>query len=85
MPEEMLSGVFGRFVRTDASRAASPSGAGLGLTIALRIVEAHGGRMWAANDGGTVVSCTLPRGPLQPDAAGEEADRGTVDGGETRG
>jgi len=34
----------------------------LGLAIAKGIVEAHGGRIWAANepDGGTTVSFTIP-------------------------
>lgn len=37
-------------------------GSGLGLAIAKGIVEAHGGRIWAANepDGGTTVSFTIP-------------------------
>jgi two-component system, OmpR family, sensor histidine kinase KdpD len=40
----------------------SARGAGLGLTICRSIIEAHGGRMWAANrpGGGAIFSFTIP-------------------------
>ena len=40
----------------------SARGAGLGLTICRSIIEAHGGRIWAANrpEGGAVFSFTIP-------------------------
>ena len=41
-PED-LPRLFDRFYRVDPSRARSAGGAGLGLTIARRLVEAHGG------------------------------------------
>ena len=41
-PED-LPRLFDRFYRADPSRDRSTGGAGLGLTIARRLVEAHGG------------------------------------------
>ena len=40
----------------------APTGAGLGLTIARGLVQAHGGRLWAENhpEGGAVFQFTLP-------------------------
>jgi signal transduction histidine kinase len=45
-----------------ASPIGTPTGAGLGLTIARGLVQAHGGRLWAENhpDGGAIFQFTLP-------------------------
>ncbi len=45
-PEDLLR-VFDRFYRTDPSRSRDTGGTGLGLTIARRLVEAHGGSIEA--------------------------------------
>jgi signal transduction histidine kinase len=57
-----LPNIFERFYRVDKSRARSTGGSGLGLTIAKRLVEAHGGRIWAESEPGkgSTFSFTLP-------------------------
>jgi two-component system sensor histidine kinase KdpD len=51
--------IFEKFYQVSPGSA---RGAGLGLTICRSIIEAHGGRIWAANreDGGTIFSFTIP-------------------------
>ena len=52
IPPEHLKNIFTRFYRVDKSRSrASGGGSGIGLTIARLLVEAHGGRIWAASEG----------------------------------
>jgi two-component system sensor histidine kinase BaeS len=45
IPAEDLPMIFERFYRVDKSRTRATGGTGLGLTIAKRLVEAHGGRI----------------------------------------
>lgn len=47
-----LSRVFERFYRTDASRNSSKGGSGIGLSIVKKIIEDHGGYIWATSKEG---------------------------------
>ncbi|MDQ6825325.1 MAG: ATP-binding protein [Candidatus Eremiobacteraeota bacterium] len=54
--------VFDRFYRADPSRDRGTGGHGIGLAIAKRFVEAHGGTIWASNDisGGALFTVSVP-------------------------
>jgi heavy metal sensor kinase len=62
-PDE-LPKIFDRFYRVDKARSRAHGGAGIGLSIAQRIVQMHGGRIEAASEGvtgrGTTFSVWLP-------------------------
>lgn len=44
-----LPNIFTRFYRTDASRNSSTGGSGIGLSIVKKIIEEHGGKIWATS------------------------------------
>jgi two-component system sensor histidine kinase CpxA len=62
VPEKDLQRLFDPFYRVDPSRDHKRSGYGLGLAIASRIIERHGGTLQARNrtGGGLAVSFRLP-------------------------
>jgi len=41
--------IFERFYRTDTSRNSATGGSGIGLSIVKRIIEEHGGKIWASS------------------------------------
>lgn len=76
LPSEVVAQVFDRFYRSDSSRSRHAGGAGLGLSIARSIVEAHGGSIGveSASPGGTTFWIRLP----VTEAAGRPAPPGDL-------
>jgi two-component system, OmpR family, phosphate regulon sensor histidine kinase PhoR len=50
VPDDQRERIFERFYQVDTSRSGSQGGSGLGLAICKHIVEAHGGKIWAAGN-----------------------------------
>jgi PAS domain S-box-containing protein len=74
MTEEQLSHMFDEFYKADEARHDFDS-SGLGLAICKRIVEKHGGKIWAESQGegkGTTMFFTLPM-------SSKKADDGKID------
>lgn len=47
--QKELPYIFDRFYRTDSSRNSSKGGSGIGLSIVKKIIEDHGGKIWATS------------------------------------
>jgi len=56
-----ISCIFDRFYRTDTSRNSAMGGSGIGLSIVRKIIEDHGGKVWATSkeNTGTVMYFVL--------------------------
>jgi signal transduction histidine kinase len=65
IPDRDMANLFEPFYRIDRSRSKKTGGYGLGLSIARRIVEAHGGTIAAENNvrRGASFVVTLPKPP----------------------
>lgn len=62
IPEEHIDKIFNRFYQVDQARSAETGGAGLGLQICKRIIDAHDGSIEAKNnaDKGITIRVSLP-------------------------
>jgi len=75
VPDAALGRLFDHLYRTDEARTRSTGGAGLGLAIGKRIVEAHGGSIRAAHAslGGLCIEVRLPLSGFRDDGQRGEA------------
>jgi signal transduction histidine kinase len=61
IPEHLIGDIFNPFVRVDSSRNSKTGGSGLGLPIAMKIAEAHGGDLTLRSEGkGCTFTITIP-------------------------
>ena len=68
IPADKLNSIFERFQQVDSSDSRKKGGTGLGLTICRKIVEQHGGEIWAESQlgKGSRFYFTVPRAPVMP-------------------
>lgn len=89
IPAEEQERIFDEFQQAPVAHAAGrPEGAGLGLTLARRFVEMHGGRLWVESEvgRGSRFILTLPAaaGSGPPPAGAEVSPNGSAVRGATR-
>jgi PAS domain S-box-containing protein len=81
IPQEMLTSVFEMFTQVGGAGHRGQGGLGIGLTLVRRLVELHGGRVWAESDGLKCGSTFVVRLPVaaadaaaQPPSSQERLD-----------
>ncbi len=81
IPSEKLEVIFQEFTQVDTSSTRKTGGTGLGLPISRRLIEMHGGRLWAESTGisgeGSTLFAELPLEAHIPDAI--EITKGTIE------
>ena len=72
--KEELPYIFDRFYRTDSSRNSDQGGSGIGLAIAKKIIEMHGGKIWASSmeNTGTIIHFVLNKYREEEEAVEDE-------------
>jgi len=85
IPADKLPYIFDEFYQVDPSLRRGHDGAGLGLAISRRFVEAHGGQIWAESEegAGSTFFFTLPSVPF-PQAQGAKRTIERAGSAETR-
>ena len=66
--------IFDRFYRTDAARGTKTGGSGIGLSIVRKIIEDHGGYIWATSHEGEGTCMHIVLRKFIPAYADEEPD-----------
>ncbi len=82
-----LPKIFERFYRTDASRNSTKGGSGIGLSIVKKIMEDHGGYIWATSKEGegTCMHIILRKyEEVRQDIKSVDIDEGAPEGGRKR-
>ena len=63
MTEEEIKNLFRKFIRGKGTKKALIKGSGMGLFISKKVIDAHGGEIWAESEGkneGSIFCLNLP-------------------------